>query len=256
MDAELRGLVQQPPEVIDRKDRAEREVEAIMDPLPDTPVELALNLDLAEQNLRDDPLIVRGNAHVESAEKQVVTTNEDAMAAATLLAILTAAIKRSDDAMERWSRQPQRGLTKVRALINQVVAPLVTAKDRLAERLVTWRQSEQVLATESAALEARRLQDARAARAEGRSPPGPPVEVYPQMPPTTFDTPHGQVTIAGRWTHRVLAPADLPDEFWCPDERAIADAVRRGVRIIPGVDIYQKDHVSVRVAEEVDADGP
>jgi len=227
----------------------------VLDALPDAPVAVSINLDLAEQNLRDDPLIVRGIAHVVNADHQPVTTKQEADGAAMLLAIIAAGIKSGEAKLEAWAREPNRKLGDVRALVTKALAPLVAAKERLAEKLVTWRQSEQVLAADVAATEARRLQEARAARAEGKVPPGPAVEVYPESPPTTFDTPHGQVTINARWTSRITDPSLLPDEYWTPDPKAVAEAVRRGVRVIPGCDIYQKDHISVRDADMGATDG-
>lgn len=222
----------------------------MVDTASDAPVELHVKLDVVEQNLRDHPIMVRGVAHISAADTCEVLSRQGADSAAAVVAILAAAVRQGEQMMDEWAREPGRKLGEVRALVKKALAPLEAAKDRLAEKLVTWRQSEQVLAADVAAAEARRLREARAARAEGKSPPGPAVEVYPEIPPTTFDTPHGQVIIAQRWTHRIVDPSLVPDEFWKPDPAAINEAVRQGKRIIPGVEVYQKDHIAVRLAGE------
>lgn len=236
--------------------KLEMDVAPALDDSADEPVSVKVNIDIAEQNLRDDPLMVRGYAMAPLADEVEVTDKMSADNAAAVLAIIATAIKAGEERLEVWSREPGRRLGQVRALVKLAVAPLVTAKDRLAEKLVVWRQSEQVLAMDAAAETARQAQEARVARAEGKPPPGPPVEVYPELPPTTFDTPDGQVTITSRWTHRIVEPNEVPDEFWKPDPVAINEAIRQGQRHIPGVEVYQKDSVGVRTSSSVVADGP
>jgi hypothetical protein len=54
-------------------------------------------------------------------------------------------------------------------------------------------------------------------------------------------------TVKKVWTFEVADPAQIPREYLSPDLVAIGAAVKAGAREIPGVRVYQKSQVSVRL---------
>ncbi|MDR2611523.1 MAG: hypothetical protein LBG06_01305 [Deltaproteobacteria bacterium] len=60
----------------------------------------------------------------------------------------------------------------------------------------------------------------------------------PPEPSKTVRGESGRLTLVETWTFAVEDPALVPREFLAVDERAVRDAVKAGVREIPGVRIY------------------
>lgn len=99
-------------------------------------------------------------------------------------------------------------------------------------------------AAEKLAAEAReKAQEAQTAEAAIASLP----EV--QLPRAVVEAPVKPEGISTRkvWKHTVTDPAAVPRQFLVVDEKAIRQAIRDGVREIPGVEIKQVDEMAVRV---------
>ncbi len=66
------------------------------------------------------------------------------------------------------------------------------------------------------------------------------IEAAPEPEPEkTVRTEKGAATFRGVWTFKVVDPAQVPREYLCVDEKKIRQAVKAGVREIPGVDIFE-----------------
>jgi len=65
-------------------------------------------------------------------------------------------------------------------------------------------------------------------------------------PPKVVRTAEGSASQRKTWTFEVTTPAEVPREYLMVDERLIRDAVKNGVRTIPGVNIYEKTETVIR----------
>jgi len=66
-----------------------------------------------------------------------------------------------------------------------------------------------------------------------------------QAPKTTRPAQGGMVSSRKVWKFDVTEPLKVPREYLSVDTRALGDAVRRGVRLVPGVRIYEDEEVYV-----------
>lgn len=48
------------------------------------------------------------------------------------------------------------------------------------------------------------------------------------------------------WTYKIVAHEIVPMDYLCIDEKAVKEAIRQGVREIPGIEIYQESDISSR----------
>jgi len=61
----------------------------------------------------------------------------------------------------------------------------------------------------------------------------------------TIATRAGSVTARKVWRFEIVEPMRVPHEYWVVDEKRIGEAVRAGVREIPGVRIYEDELLAV-----------
>lgn len=104
----------------------------------------------------------------------------------------------------------------------------------------TRQRLELAKAQEVARREAARIQaeiDANAQAAGVKAP----VVVAPVLPeaPAAIRTEEGSASQRKEWTFEVVDPQAVPRDYLLVDERAIRDAVRRGIRQIQGVNIFE-----------------
>jgi hypothetical protein len=104
----------------------------------------------------------------------------------------------------------------------------------------TRQRLELAKAQEAARKEAARIQAEIDANAAAAGVPAP-VVVAPVLPeaPAAIRTEEGSASQRKEWTFEVVDPQEVPREYLLVDERAIRDAVRRGIRQIPGVNIFE-----------------
>lgn len=68
-----------------------------------------------------------------------------------------------------------------------------------------------------------------------------------KIPPKTVAVDAGTVSVRNKpWTYRVVDEACVPREYLCLDSPKIRDAIRRGEREIPGLEIFQEEGLAVR----------
>lgn len=57
----------------------------------------------------------------------------------------------------------------------------------------------------------------------------------------------GTLSIKNSWDWSLLDSELIPREFLCIDEKKIEEAVKQGIRKIPGIQIFEKENMSLRV---------
>jgi len=113
-----------------------------------------------------------------------------------------------------------------------------------------WAQAQEIerrkreAAAQKAREEAQKKLDAEAKKAKVESVKLPdPVEMPRE---TRIATEAGTVYEKRSWKFLIEDAAQVPREYLMVDERAIRDAVKAGVREIPGVKIYEHKDIAVR----------
>lgn len=135
---------------------------------------------------------------------------------------------------------------RINELFRKIAEPLDRADSVVRAKVMEYRKRQQEIARaeqERLDREAARAQervDKKAARI-GIAAPQVVVPVVPVLPPTVAGA-----TVRRVWTFRVVDASKLPREYLVVDAVAIREAVRAGVRQIPGVEIFQDETLAVR----------
>ncbi len=145
--------------------------------------------------------------------------------------------KLAERARKTGEQDPER-LRKIAAGETDQPAHVVEACRREVERL------DAIAAEQEAARQAQEAEDRRAAAAALPTPVAAPV-VAP-APTGPVRTSSGSVGTSKVWKFEIVNAGDVPREFLAVDEKLIRQAVRDGVRQIPGVRIFQGEQVRVR----------
>jgi hypothetical protein len=131
----------------------------------------------------------------------------------------------------------------------KVLAEPVAEAERILRAKLSTYGREQAEASAAALRAAQARAEVEALRQRAENPdimPAPPVVLVPAAPERVTRTESGTVTMRQVWKFELVAPDELPREYLMPDERAIREAVKDGVRDIPGVRIYSDDVAVVR----------
>lgn len=109
------------------------------------------------------------------------------------------------------------------------------------------REAEKKLRTEKDAA-ARALLERTIAEETAAAQVQPPVVVVPVVtqPETVTRTETGSGHLRMVWDFRLVNEAEIPHEYLMPDEKKIRQAVKNGVRQIPGVEIFEKPVTTIR----------
>jgi len=149
----------------------------------------------------------------------------------------------------------------------RILAPVQEADRALRQKLLGYtRQQQQLAAQKAAEAEAARLEsEARLREAERLEAAGKPVvaeqmlekaveseavakaaQVEAVRPPTTVRTEAGTSSVKRVWTFRLVNLDMVPTEYVTLDEGRVREALRQGVREIPGLEIFQDEQLAVR----------
>jgi len=170
---------------------------------------------------------------------------------ATTLAKQLKLIADDYEAERKAEQRPFDELVKViRGWYAQRVALVEPARQKVLDAITAFqrRERERAEAEEKARREAEAKERREAkAKAAGEPPPPPPPPPPPAEPPkTAIKTAYGN-TASSRtvWHFEVVDPSKVPLAYLTPDEKAIREAVRSGVREIAGIRIYSEQKAVV-----------
>jgi flagellar biosynthesis GTPase FlhF len=148
---------------------------------------------------------------------------------------------------ERKRRQEQERIERERREAEAKARAEAEAAEREARRLeyeAGRRKTEEAQARQEEKAE-EALQAAEVARLQEKVAQEAPVKKVESSGPTTR-TASGTASTRMVWGFEIIDSSEIPRNFLKVDESAIRDAVRSGVREIPGVKIEQKPQVAVR----------
>lgn len=134
-------------------------------------------------------------------------------------------------------------LRRINDLFREVSAPLSEADNTLRIKLLAYRATEQQREREARAQSAL-TEKSEEVPGEHFTPTPPPVPSMPSVP-TTVHTPFGSATARKVWDFEVAEFASVPDSYLVLNTSAIRQAIRDGVREIPGLRIFQREELAV-----------
>jgi hypothetical protein len=154
-------------------------------------------------------------------------------------------------------------LKTINAFFKTLDGPLAHADLSLRNKVMAYRRAEQErIAAESARLQAERNAKEAAARAAIVNPATSIAEgqqalavadaaaealgTVPPPPAPTVKTAFGSSTARRDWDFEVITLSQVPVEYLLINGPAVREAIRRGVRDIPGIRIYQKETLVVK----------
>lgn len=214
---------------------------------PDDVGRLTLDTGAMDDRLATDPMLLSAYTVAEQSGALEVVDRTSAENASACIAILKRGLRTLDDLHERWVRPLGEAKKLVMGKLARRREPLDAVCDALCDRLILWQESVETLAS----IERNRLVAENEAIAET----GPAEQTYVPGAPRTFDTPAGTVITSHRWTHVIVDAERVPREYCTPDAKLINDAIRNGVKSIPGVRIFSKAFISSRADRSIDTGG-
>jgi hypothetical protein len=136
------------------------------------------------------------------------------------------------------------------AAVKRVTAALNARADAI--RAAVRRAEAEAAAAAKAAADAETERLRKEAAAFDEEPPAPVAPVY-VAPVAVKDAARvvsgatgNKASVSTKWLHNVTDPAAVPREYLMPDDEKIKLAVKRGVRSIPGVEIFEAANTAIR----------
>lgn len=208
--------------------------------------ELVPDAEVKELRTQADDIIAAANA--------LVVADDKGMGRATELLGWIASAKKGFEGKRKMLVKPLNDHVKtINTMFKEYTAPLEAADSTLRGKVLSYRQEQERIRREEEA-RLRKLAEAEQARREKEAgetgtPPPPPmpipqVQVRRQAKTTRGD--FGTVSAKKVWDFEIVDASAVPPEFLMVNEKAIRAAVKAGVRNIPGVNIFQKEELSVR----------
>lgn len=211
---------------------------------------------------------------VVAANDAVVMTYADLSHATDLVKAIKQRAKDAEDARTRITKPINDGLREINSRFKAMLAPLQTAEDVLKNKMLTFTRAQEEKARQEAAQkekerqaqlekerqesEARRAQEAEQAADPTLDRPAlPPIEreplppvvqqpIQPEIRKTTYGQSGAVFTAKKVWDFELTDLSQVPVEFVKLDDVKIRNAVRAGIRDIPGIRIYEKDVAQVK----------
>ena len=210
-------------------------------------------------------LTIQATAFQTKAEAMVIESDETVIGATNLLGYIAQSKKQFEDRRTGIVKPLNDNVKRVNDAFRGITAPLNTAETILKQKVLIYnRAQEKKRQEEIARIEAERkvAEEQRQKEIEERKQTlgalgineeetgpldGPILQTYlmPPVIPTMTKTSLGSATIKKVWTFEITDETLIPRTYFTVDEKKIREAVRAGVREIPGVRIYQDDQLAV-----------
>lgn len=182
---------------------------------------------------------------VTRAQNFHITSEELASDANNVLHWIAKAKKSLEERRKFFVQPLNDQVKKVNALFKEITGPLIKADAIIRSKVVDYRiKLEEEARKEEEKLrrkaEAQQKKKEEKALAKGEEPPPPPPAPKVEVPQTI-----GGVTITKPWTYGIEDINKVPRKYLTLDTVEVMQAIRQGIREIPGLRIYQKESVKV-----------
>lgn len=212
--------------------------------------------------------VIAGIDEIVSEMEALKVDSQEANQRATFLGATSAKLlKKIDEIRKAKTEEPKNFVDSVNAFARIFTDKLKTVKDLASKKTAQWqlfveqeRQKKEIEARKVAqelqeklrkeAEEANRKAEEEAHKKAEENKTQyiepqkieSPVVVEPIIPKkeTTTRTEAGSASLAQRWTFKIIDASLVPREYLVVSETLLRDAVKAGIRTIPGVEIYQE----------------
>jgi len=178
---------------------------------------------------------------IEKAQGYVVENIKDVDSASSFLKEIKDMEKIVEDKRLTFTKPLNESLKNINDTFKKMREPLEQARDLLTKKILTWKRTEaERVAAEQAAW--RKIQEAEAELRRLQNKPEiieEPITIAPVVNKI------GNMQTVKRWTYAVVDLTQVPDCYKMLDAVALREAIRTGVREIPGVKIYQEESLSI-----------
>jgi len=185
------------------------------------------------------------NDIVIQAENQWIVSQADVDKANIILRNITKQMKAIEKKRKSFTQPLNQSLGEINSTFKELVKPLEIAKDILTQKVMDWRDTEkQKIQAEQERIrkeEERRRKIQEAHKEKGHEVSEPIVMAKPK-PLKETDTTH----IRKVWEFEIIEMAKIPHEYLMVNKSFIREAIRDGVRIIPGIRIYQEERMVIK----------
>jgi len=179
------------------------------------------------------------------AVNQWIVSQADVDKANIILRNIAKQMKAIEKKRKRFTQPLNQSLREINSTFKELVKPLEIAKDILTQKVMDWRDAEkQKRQAEQERIEkeeARRRKIQEAHKEKGHEVSEPIVMAKPK-PLKETDTTH----IRKVWKFEIIEMAKIPREYLMVNKSFIREAIRDGVRIIPGIRIYQEETMVIK----------
>jgi len=179
------------------------------------------------------------------AENQWIVSQADVDKANIILRNITKQMKAIEKKRKSFTQPLNQSLGEINSTFKELVKPLEIAKDILTQKVMDWRDTEkQKIQAEQERIrkeEERRRKIQEAHKEKGHEVSEPIVMAKPK-PLKETDTTH----IRKVWEFEIIEMAKIPHEYLMVNKSFIREAIRDGVRIIPGIRIYQEERMVIK----------
>jgi hypothetical protein len=208
-------------------------------------VAVEVNAELVAKLFDDMPEYQKARVVAERASDIEVCDATSVETANTALIILRTAAKKIDALCKDTTRPFREAADIVRKIAGERSQGIDAADRAVTGKITDWHTAERVQTALIASVATKAANEAvQAAMPEGVE--GPPVEVYIPPPPKTMTTQAGTVTVKKHWVYRIVDAAKIPRSYCVPSPGLLQQAVRSGIRDIPGVDIFEEPDLSTK----------
>jgi len=178
---------------------------------------------------------------IEKAQGYVVDTIEDVENASSFLKEIKDMEKVVEDKRTEFTKPLNQSLKSINDTFKKMREPLEQARDLLTKKILAWKKAEaERVAAEQAAW--RKIQEAEAELRRLKNEPEvkeEPITIAPVVNKI------GNMQTVKRWTYEVTDFSNLSDTYKMIDSVKINQAIREGMRDVPGLRIYQEESLSI-----------
>ena len=185
-------------------------------------------IELQEIENQVSPVIAR-------AREYVVENVEDVENASTFLKEIRDIEKTIEDKRTTLTKPLNQSLKNINDMFKRASQPLAEARNLVGNKILSWKIKE----SDRRAKEEERRRKIQEAHEKKGHQVSAPAYVAP------VENKIGNVQTVKRWTFEVVDFSKVPEKFKMADELGIKEAIRDGIREIPGVKIYQTESLSI-----------
>lgn len=185
---------------------------------------------------------------VSTADSLIVNDENDYITATDLLSLISKINKKLEEKRKELVKPYNEQVKKINDFFKGYTEPLDRANRTVKQKALTYKQDQERKRQEEERAIREALEKARKeAESQNKEVDIPAAEtvVIPKLIPTVRAG-LGTSTVKKVWTFAIEDETKIPREYLMVNEKKIREAIRKGIREIPGVRIYQEEELAVR----------